>query len=268
MKDNTAGNTILWSITISVCGLIIGMGCGSTPRPTDQTTSGKRYYAQCQQEVNDVIGARSTIRTRYGKLIGSAGDTTESFTWTYCGLGKKVDDLILWGQTGYVVYRVQDDDSIYYAFYCEVMNDASGIVDSWYSNNYAMSGPAQNSLNTYSCEVNTTEGEWSFVINGQAVDKYENTWYDQWMSPAIIVTWTCEISNDGNDMSGTMGPDSTCKFIELWCKQQGDSDYGYVYYDGNGVYHGTDNDDEWGIAWDTLYGRWTEVRIWDRKPIL
>jgi Bacterial Ig-like domain (group 2) len=224
--------------------------CTCTPK-----AGGGRYYSHAgPKDVDDLIGVKAKIKTRYGKLCceDEGCSTVDAFHVVYVNISNNSAGLI-WAQTGWGRERNAGSAAIKKYRYAEMR----GTPDSPPSNNYDTgNAPADGSTHEYRCDLNVATGKWDFLFDGTAWEHFtDNGWKDQ---KGTDVQWTGEIYNKEDDMPGTSG--DKCNFTECQYCIAGSAyqDAGFVDADIN-----SSDASEWGS--ERKSG--TAFNMWDKKPL-
>ena len=229
----------------------------------DQITN-PRYYAQVSRNVDNLVGVRTSILTRYGKVFEEGISDEETHTWAYCAIGKEYESTANWAQMGFSKDRPNGYLLVLPSFSCEVMGESYQVYFSAWPSHGADPPypPADGSVHNYRCELDSMGSLWHFfydqneIVTGFSEDAV-------WLTPGSSVAWAGEISHILNDMPGT--PDSHCVFSDIMYKIKG-SDY-VVARCGSSDYIGSTDASEWRVTWDTANSRLLRIDIWDCRPL-
>ncbi len=243
------------TVTITVTYTAGGFGCTDTVQVKVCTCTAVRKYANAKKSVAKLIGVRGKIKTRYGKLCceGEPCATLSAYHVVYVNVTKSISPII-WAQTGYGRERNAGSTNIKQYRYAEMNGNH-------YKVNYdTANAPAEGSIHTYQCELDKSNGGWSFSFDGTAWQPFaDDAWKDTF---GDHVQWTGEIFNKEDDMPGTAG--NKCSFTECQTRIDGKAfaDAGIAAGDV-GIPSPSHDSSEWGEEWVSA----TAINIWDKNPL-
>ncbi len=128
---------------------------------------------------------------------------------------------------------------------------------STYKVNYdSANAPAEGSTHTYQCDLDKSNGKWTFSYDGTKWQTYaDNGWKNK---TGDDMQYNGEIYNKEDDMPGTSA--NKCSFTECQYREQGKAyqDAGFAVGDIK-----SDDASEWGVERVSSKA----FNIWDKKPL-
>jgi hypothetical protein len=233
------------SYTVSGC-----TPCEATVNAKVCTCTEGRKYAYVLITKAKLIGARSKIKTRYGKLCCEIEgcSTVDAFHAVYTNISNH-DSGLKWAQVGFSRRRNAGSAAIIQYRKAEIQGD------SYFIDMDTAHAPAEGSVHEWKCELNKAAGKWSYYDDGTAFKTYtDNFWKSH---RGQDVQWTGEVLNKEDDMPGTAG--DKCSFTKCQYKVAG---AGYVDAGIRAADVKSDDSSEFGA--ERVSG--TAFNIWDKKP--
>ncbi len=219
-----------------------------SPPPPPSCTAGRKYAKAGPKAVANAIGAKSDVKTRYGKLCGEPNATSSAYQVAYAGVQN--GSATKWAQTGWGRERDAGSTTIKKYRYAELKGNG------YFAKYDVVNAPAEGSTHNYKCELNKATGKWIFYYDGtEWYDFQDDYWKD---NTGTHVAWTGEIYNKEDDMPGTNS--DKCNFTACQYRVSGGAyqNAGLVAADVT-----SDDANEWGAQW--VSG--TAFNIWDKKPL-
>lgn len=222
----------------------------STLKPAEGTCTSGRKYAYALKSVASVIGVRSKIKTRYGKLCKEPTGTDTAYHVVYANVSWNGDGDMKWAQCGYGRERNAGATTIKTYRYAEMQGTS-------YKVNYDTgNAPAEGSEHTYECLLDNATGKWSFSYDGTV---WENFTDAKWKAATgDNVQWNGEIYNKEDDMPGT--DTDKCNLTECQLRIDGKD---FADADLADKHVNSDDSSEWGAERVSK----TAFNIWDKKPL-
>jgi hypothetical protein len=242
-----AQGTAVVKVTYNVSGCT---PCEASANVKVCTCTQGRKYAYVLLWKSDLIGAKSKIKTRYGKLCCEIEgcSTVAAFHAVYTNISNHASGL-KWAQVGFSRRRNAGSTSIIQYRKAEIKGD------NYYIDMDTSNAPAEGSTHEWKVELNKATGKWSYYDDGTAWKTYTDNFWKSHLGEDV--QWTGEILNKEDDMPGTSG--DKCKFTQCQYKVDG------AAYTNAGIRRAdvkSDDSSEWGAE----YVSGTAFNIWDKKP--
>ena len=218
--------------------------------PACTCTHTSRKYANGKVTTADLIGAKATIKARYGKVC-CEGTTTTSTAYKVAWAGvTKPEGTMVWAQTGFGRERNSGSATIKNYRYWEVNGSSYNVF-------YDVTNPpAEGSAHTYQCEVDNSTGKWTFVFDGKSWATHTDA---GWKAiTGSRADYTGEIFNEDDDMPGTAA--DKCTFRDCKKKSTGGA---YVDAGLTTANVGSSDSTQWGASRISSTG----MDIWDKNPL-
>lgn len=211
--------------------------------------AGRHFYAHAYKAIADLVGAKTKLKTRWGKLCCEGCGTSAAFSSPFVNISNETGTLI-WAQSGFNKERTAGQVNTFTCRFAE----ANG--NTYHVNFDTAHPPAEGSEHVYQVDLNEATGAWSFSFDGTVWETFTDA---AWIHKrGNSVQWSGEIINREDDMAGTDA--DKCHFTECQFKT-----HGHAYQDAaiTAAEVHTDDNAEWGAS--RISG--TAIDIWDKKPL-
>lgn len=172
--------------------------CTCTPAPNDG-----RHYVTGHKDIEDAIGIRAKIKTRYGKVCceDEGCSKLDSYNVVYANITNSKNFAassagMIWAQVGYGRERHTDGNIQKYR-YAEMKGGGAAYQPFYdYPN-----PPAEGSVHLYRCQLDRATGTWSYFQDGTRFAVFADPAWKNNASNSI--QYTGEIIDQEDDMAGT-----------------------------------------------------------------